>query len=82
MPVRLPPSMQVFERGWVSSNNILFTGAETAPVDSGYATHAPQTLALVRHAELADWAVRALVRVNAARIDGTMLREPGLERSV
>jgi len=43
--------MRVFERGWLSSNNILFTGAnETALVDSGYATHAEQTLALVAHA--------------------------------
>jgi glyoxylase-like metal-dependent hydrolase (beta-lactamase superfamily II) len=43
--------MRVFERGWLSSNNILFTGVEeTALVDSGYLTHAPQTLALVRHA--------------------------------
>lgn len=43
--------MQVFERGWLSSNNILFTGpAETALVDTGYVSHAEQTLALVRHA--------------------------------
>lgn len=43
--------MRVFERGWLSSNNVLFTGPdETALVDSGYLTHAPQTLALVRHA--------------------------------
>lgn len=42
--------MQVFERGWLSSNNILFTGRDqTALVDSGYATHAEQTVALVRH---------------------------------
>ena len=35
--VLLPASIQVFERGWLSSNNILFTGgAETALVDSGY----------------------------------------------
>jgi len=48
---RLPPSLCVFERGWLSSNNILFTGAEhTALVDSGYVTHAAQTLALLRHA--------------------------------
>lgn len=48
---QLPPAMRVFERGWLSSNNILFTGPQqTALVDSGYATHAPQTLALVRHA--------------------------------
>jgi glyoxylase-like metal-dependent hydrolase (beta-lactamase superfamily II) len=49
--MKLPTSMQVFERGWLSSNNILFTGrGETALVDSGYATHAEQTVALVRHA--------------------------------
>ncbi|THC41392.1 MBL fold metallo-hydrolase [Massilia sp. Mn16-1_5] len=46
----LPPSMRFFERGWLSANNVLFTGEETALVDSGYLTHAPQTLALVRHA--------------------------------
>ncbi|RJG07500.1 MBL fold metallo-hydrolase [Noviherbaspirillum cavernae] len=46
----LPASMRVFERGWLSSNNILFLGEETALVDSGYLTHAPQTLALVKHA--------------------------------
>ncbi|NDP58657.1 MAG: MBL fold metallo-hydrolase [Oxalobacteraceae bacterium] len=46
----LPATMQVFERGWLSSNNILFTGTQTALVDSGYLTHAPQTLALVQHA--------------------------------
>ncbi len=51
MTIRLPACMQVFERGWLSSNNVLFTGLEeTALVDSGYLTHAPQTLALVRHA--------------------------------
>ena len=43
--------MRVFERGWLSSNNILFTGSvETALVDTGYATHAAQTVALVSHA--------------------------------
>jgi glyoxylase-like metal-dependent hydrolase (beta-lactamase superfamily II) len=51
MAYRLPDSMRVFERGWLSSNNILFIGhTETVLVDSGYLTHAPQTLALVRHA--------------------------------
>ncbi|WP_151632149.1 MBL fold metallo-hydrolase [Noviherbaspirillum aerium] len=49
--MKLPATMQVFERGWLSSNNILFTGSgETALVDSGYASHAEQTVALVRHA--------------------------------
>ncbi|SHH43322.1 MBL fold metallo-hydrolase [Massilia sp. CF038] len=47
----LPASMRVFERGWLSSNNVLFIGRDdTALVDSGYLTHAPQTLALVDHA--------------------------------
>ena len=51
MLLPLPSCMQVFERGWLSSNNVLFTGPEeTALVDSGYVTHAPQTLALLRHA--------------------------------
>jgi len=48
--LRLPSSVHVFERGWLSSNNILFSGeGGTALVDSGYVTHAAQTLALVRH---------------------------------
>jgi glyoxylase-like metal-dependent hydrolase (beta-lactamase superfamily II) len=47
----LPASMRVFERGWLSANNILFIGRdETVLVDTGYVTHADQTLALVRHA--------------------------------
>ena len=46
----LPESMHVLQRGWLSSNNILFTGGEqSALVDSGYASHAPQTLELVAH---------------------------------
>lgn len=50
-PARLPASMQVFERGWLSSNNVLFTGAGDATlIDSGYKSHVPQTLALVGHA--------------------------------
>ncbi len=51
MSFALPPGMQVFERGWLSSNNILFTGpGPSTLVDSGYLTHAEQTLALVEHA--------------------------------
>jgi glyoxylase-like metal-dependent hydrolase (beta-lactamase superfamily II) len=44
----LPAGLHVFERGWLSANNILFTGGdETVLVDSGYCTHSPQTLSLV-----------------------------------
>jgi glyoxylase-like metal-dependent hydrolase (beta-lactamase superfamily II) len=47
----LPESIQVFERGWLSSNNILLLGRhDTAIIDTGYLNHAPQTLELVRHA--------------------------------
>jgi glyoxylase-like metal-dependent hydrolase (beta-lactamase superfamily II) len=49
--MKLPATMRVFERGWLSSNNILFAGRDgSALVDSGYATHAPQTVALMAHA--------------------------------
>ncbi|MFZ4877113.1 MBL fold metallo-hydrolase [Janthinobacterium sp. Mn2066] len=49
-PALLPDSIQVFERGWLSSNNILLHGRDDAAlIDSGYVTHAPQTLALLRH---------------------------------
>ncbi|WP_144144039.1 MBL fold metallo-hydrolase [Paraburkholderia sp. BCC1884] len=49
--IALPPSIRVFERGWLSSNNVLLIDeACTALVDTGYATHAPQTLALVQQA--------------------------------
>jgi glyoxylase-like metal-dependent hydrolase (beta-lactamase superfamily II) len=44
-------NIQVLERGWLSSNNVLLLGAEGAAlVDSGYGAHAAQTLQLVEHA--------------------------------
>lgn len=47
----LPAGLHVFERGWLSANNILFkNGEKTLLVDSGYCTHAPQTLALIESA--------------------------------
>lgn len=43
-----PACLHVLERGWVSSNNILFLGERDAVlVDTGYGRHAPQTLALL-----------------------------------
>jgi glyoxylase-like metal-dependent hydrolase (beta-lactamase superfamily II) len=42
---------QVFERGWLSSNNVLFretSGAPSTVVDTGYCTHAELTVALLR----------------------------------
>lgn len=45
--------MRVFERGWLSCNNILFPGDdnnEAVLVDTGYCVHAEQTVSLVRRA--------------------------------
>lgn len=49
--IRLPQGITVFERGWLSANSILLRDdASCALIDSGYATHAEQTLGLVRAA--------------------------------
>ena len=51
MSARLPPSIRVLERGWLSSNNVLFLeGERAALVDSGYVAHAAQTVALLHRA--------------------------------
>lgn len=46
--------LAVFERGWLSSNNVLVHAALGEPgawlVDTSHVNHAPQTLALVQHA--------------------------------
>jgi len=50
-PPLLPPGVQVFERGWLSSNNVLFIGPDhTALVDSGYGSHSELTVSMVRKA--------------------------------
>ncbi|OWQ86789.1 MBL fold metallo-hydrolase [Roseateles aquatilis] len=47
----LPAGVTVLERGWLSSNNILLHGTSADEgavlIDSGYASHAQQTLALI-----------------------------------
>ena len=49
--MKLPDSIQVIERGWLSSNNILlYAGESAALVDAGYVGHAPQTVELVKSA--------------------------------
>ena len=53
-PAPLPPDVSVFERGWLSSNNVLLHGDDgddgDVLVDSSYVVHAAQTTALVRSA--------------------------------
>jgi glyoxylase-like metal-dependent hydrolase (beta-lactamase superfamily II) len=47
----LPSGVTVFERGWLSANNVLLQGIDGATlVDSGYVKHQAQTLALVQQA--------------------------------
>ncbi|BCO29008.1 hydroxyacylglutathione hydrolase [Rhodoferax lithotrophicus] len=49
--INFPKDITLFERGWLSSNSILITGSEhNTLIDSGYATHAVQTLALIKTA--------------------------------
>ena len=47
----LPPGIEVFERGWLSANNILHFGdSDVSLVDSGYHAHENLTVSLVKHA--------------------------------
>lgn len=49
--MNLPPKIQVLERGWLSSNNILIDDDDACTlIDSGYVAHAAQTLQLLQHA--------------------------------
>jgi glyoxylase-like metal-dependent hydrolase (beta-lactamase superfamily II) len=56
--------IHVLERGWLSSNCVLFLGKEqTALVDSGYHTHAEQTVAWTRSL-LKQQALHALINTH------------------
>ena len=47
----LPPQIQVLQRGWLSSNNIVVQEQDSCTlIDSGYVAHAAQTLQLLAHA--------------------------------
>jgi glyoxylase-like metal-dependent hydrolase (beta-lactamase superfamily II) len=47
----LPPGIEVFERGWLSANNIFHYGeGDVSLVDTGYCAHQNLTLNLVRNA--------------------------------
>ena len=59
------PGLSVFERGWLSSNNVLIHGAGGGAtlVDTSHCLHAEQSVALVRHALLRAEPQERLVRV-------------------
>jgi hypothetical protein len=47
----LPLGIEVFERGWLSANNIFYFGdSDVSLVDSRYCAHASLTVELVRNA--------------------------------
>ena len=46
----LPPDLLVFERGWLSSNNLLCLGDAPALIDTGHVKHADETVRQVRQA--------------------------------
>lgn len=49
--VALPTGISVFQRDWLSANNVLLQNdRQTVLIDSGYSTHADMTLRLLRHA--------------------------------
>jgi glyoxylase-like metal-dependent hydrolase (beta-lactamase superfamily II) len=68
MPLMSPSAVSVFERGWLSSNNVLLHGAgdgEPATlVDASHCLHAGQTVALVRHALRPGEALGAIVNTH------------------
>ena len=75
----LPPNLRIFERGWLSSNNILICGDDAcALIDSGYVSHAPQTLALVQRSGRTQgtryFVDPALLRDADLKIPTTLLR--------
>jgi glyoxylase-like metal-dependent hydrolase (beta-lactamase superfamily II) len=61
----LPSDITVFERGWLSSNNVLLHGGEGATlIDSSHCLHAGQTIALVRQALRSGEALTTLVNTH------------------
>lgn len=50
MPNALPEDIRVFERGWLSSTNVLCLGQTPALIDTGHVKHAAETVARVRAA--------------------------------
>ncbi|WP_244136927.1 MBL fold metallo-hydrolase [Burkholderia pyrrocinia] len=62
--IDMPVGMHVFERGWLSANNILFMDrGDAALVDSGYLTQSQQTVALVEQ-RLAGQPLRRLINTH------------------
>jgi glyoxylase-like metal-dependent hydrolase (beta-lactamase superfamily II) len=87
-PTAAREGLRIFERGWLSSNNILMLDEDGGAtlVDSGHLTHASQTTALVRHALAQAGSHRGLTRVVNTHLhsdhcggNATLQREFGAE---
>ena len=61
----LPADLQFIERGWLSANNTVFVRGITAVVDTGYCSHAEQTVGLVE-ASLQGAPLQRIVRSGRA----------------
>jgi glyoxylase-like metal-dependent hydrolase (beta-lactamase superfamily II) len=62
--IKLPQGVTFFERGWLSSNNVLLHDVTHALlIDTGYHTHARQTLALVQSA-LGDQPLNCIINTH------------------
>ena len=49
--IAFPPAMQIFERGWLSANSVLFADPQGGTlIDTGHVSHKEQTTALVIYA--------------------------------
>ena len=46
--MRLPDNVRFISRGWLNSNSILFMGESPILIDTGYETHAHQTIDLIQ----------------------------------
>jgi glyoxylase-like metal-dependent hydrolase (beta-lactamase superfamily II) len=90
LPASMPRSIRVLERGWLSCNNILMTGVNDAGgsaalVDSSYIAHAPQTIALLKHALAGaplDWLVNTHCHSDHMGGNAAIQREFGCRTSL
>ena len=73
--MRLPDNVRFITRGWLNSNSILFLGESPILIDTGYETHAQQTMDLIHANEVsvADLATIVHTHCHSDHIGGTQL---------
>jgi glyoxylase-like metal-dependent hydrolase (beta-lactamase superfamily II) len=70
---QLPPSVRFISRGWLNSNSVLFLGAAPLLIDTGYETHADETIRLIESngVSAADIATIVHTHCHSDHIGGT-----------